>query len=141
MMMTRAFQLASDCGAHLLCAKLLRDKPGINAPESPLSAGADGVSLLSDAERRVASLAAQGYTNREIARKLFITVSTVEQHLTRAYKKLDIKRRIDLPVVLVECADPWERQPADARTRMPDPLGESHWPVSFYQSAANRRPA
>jgi DNA-binding CsgD family transcriptional regulator len=141
MMMTRAFRLASDCGAQLLCGKLLRDKPGINGPESPLSADADGVSLLSDAERRVASLAAQGCTNREIARKLFITVSTVEQHLTRAYKKLDIKRRIDLPVALVECADPWERQPADARTRMPDPLGEPHWPVSFYRPAANPRPA
>jgi DNA-binding CsgD family transcriptional regulator len=141
MMMTRAFRLASECGALLLCGKLLRDKPGINGPESPRSADADGVSLLSDAECRVASLAAQGCTNREISRKLFITVSTVEQHLTRAYKKLDIKRRIDLPVVLSECADPWERQPADARTRMPGPLGESHWPVSFYPSAANPRPA
>ncbi|GAA3316725.1 helix-turn-helix transcriptional regulator [Nonomuraea dietziae] len=38
--------------------------------------------VLSDAERRVAALAADGYSNREIAAKLFITVSTVEQHLT-----------------------------------------------------------
>ncbi|MEY9968292.1 DNA-binding NarL/FixJ family response regulator, partial [Streptacidiphilus sp. MAP12-16] len=52
---------------------------------------------LSSAERRVASLAALGHTNREIARDLFITVSTVEQHLTRVYRKLNVTRRSDLP--------------------------------------------
>ncbi|MZE78115.1 helix-turn-helix transcriptional regulator, partial [Streptomyces sp. SID5475] len=51
---------------------------------------------LSDAELRVATLAARGYTNRQIADKLFITVSTVEQHLTRAYRKLAVQRRADL---------------------------------------------
>ncbi|GAB2586875.1 LuxR family transcriptional regulator [Streptomyces capparidis] len=51
---------------------------------------------LSQAERRVAALAAQGHTNREISSKLFITVSTVEQHLTRVYRKLNIKHRADL---------------------------------------------
>ncbi|MFE7382776.1 AAA family ATPase [Streptomyces zhihengii] len=56
---------------------------------------------LSDAERRVASLAAQGCTNREIARKLFVTVSTVEQHLTRVYRKLRINSRSDLPASLL----------------------------------------
>jgi DNA-binding CsgD family transcriptional regulator len=52
--------------------------------------------MLSDAERRVARLAANGDSNREIARKLFITVSTVEQHLTRVYRKLNLNRRTDL---------------------------------------------
>ncbi len=52
---------------------------------------------LSSAERRVASLASQGYTNREISTKLFITISTVEQHLTRTYRKLGVKQRNDLP--------------------------------------------
>ena len=55
---------------------------------------------LSDAERRVASLAAQGYKNHQIANKLFVTVSTVEQHLTRVYRKLEINRRADLPLIL-----------------------------------------
>jgi DNA-binding CsgD family transcriptional regulator len=57
---------------------------------------------LSDAERRVAALAAQGQTNREISRRLFITVSTVEQHLTRVYRKLGVARRLDLPPWLEE---------------------------------------
>ncbi|MFD9544929.1 AAA family ATPase [Streptomyces sp. NPDC060022] len=59
---------------------------------------------LSDAERRVASLAVQGCTNRQIARKLFVTVSTVEQHLTRVYRKLRINSRSDLPASLLSWA-------------------------------------
>lgn len=55
---------------------------------------------LSDAERRVAEYAANGYTNRQIARRLHVTMSTVEQHLTRVYRKLSITRRTDLPLRL-----------------------------------------
>ncbi|MFG2846361.1 AAA family ATPase [Kitasatospora sp. NPDC048296] len=59
------------------------------------------VSELSRAELRVVALAARGHTNRQIAHKLFITVSTVEQHLTRAYRKLRVDRRADLPAHLL----------------------------------------
>ncbi|WP_041259367.1 helix-turn-helix transcriptional regulator [Pseudofrankia inefficax] len=55
---------------------------------------------LSTAELQVASLAATGHSNREIARRLYITVSTVEQHLTRTYRKLRIRGRAELPVFL-----------------------------------------
>ncbi|MFD0487864.1 response regulator transcription factor [Saccharopolyspora spinosporotrichia] len=41
-----------------------------------------------------------GYTNREIAEKLYVTASTVEQHLTRVFRKLQVKRRAELPVEL-----------------------------------------
>jgi DNA-binding CsgD family transcriptional regulator len=47
---------------------------------------------LSEAERRVAELASSGHTNRQIADELFVTVSTVEQHLTRTYRKLQVSR-------------------------------------------------
>ncbi|MFF3348124.1 AAA family ATPase [Streptomyces sp. NPDC002779] len=57
---------------------------------------AEPVGGLSEAESRVAALAAQGHTNRQISSKLFITVSTVEQHLTRIYRKLNVKHRRDL---------------------------------------------
>ncbi|MFI5842713.1 AAA family ATPase [Catenuloplanes sp. NPDC051500] len=56
--------------------------------------------VLSTAERQVATLAATGRSNREIAERLYITVSTVEQHLTHAYRKLRIKGRTDLPASL-----------------------------------------
>jgi DNA-binding NarL/FixJ family response regulator len=55
---------------------------------------------LSEAELRVATLVAQGLTNREIAGRLSITVSTVEQHLTRIYKKLGVRGRSGLSVAL-----------------------------------------
>ena len=53
-------------------------------------------SALSDAQLRVATLAAQGLTNREIAHQLYVTISTVEQHLTQVYRKLKVNRRADL---------------------------------------------
>ncbi|GAB3450903.1 helix-turn-helix transcriptional regulator [Actinophytocola sediminis] len=56
---------------------------------------------LSESEQRVAVLAATGHANREIAGLLYITVSTVEQHLTSVYRKLDVKRRADLPIELL----------------------------------------
>jgi DNA-binding CsgD family transcriptional regulator len=62
-----------------------------------VAAVASPAALLSDAERRVAALAAVGYTNREISDKLFVTMSTVEQHLTRTYRKLNVTSRADLP--------------------------------------------
>jgi DNA-binding CsgD family transcriptional regulator len=63
---------------------------------------ADGrqLSQLSNAERRVATLAACGYTNCQISKRLYITVSTVEQHLTRVYRKLGVTGRAGLPVVI-----------------------------------------
>ncbi|GAA2604041.1 hypothetical protein GCM10009863_17000 [Streptomyces axinellae] len=63
---------------------------------------------VSPAESRVAALAAAGYCNREIARRLFITVSTVEQHLTKAYRKLGVASRADLPAPSWRCVEPSE---------------------------------
>jgi DNA-binding CsgD family transcriptional regulator/tetratricopeptide (TPR) repeat protein len=57
---------------------------------------------VSDAELRVARLAAAGHTNREIARSLYVTVSTVEQHLTHVYRKLRVSRRTDLQHALLQ---------------------------------------
>lgn len=65
-----------------------------------LSRASNSVDLLSKAERRVAALAVGGMTNEDIARKLCLTVSTVEQHLTHAYRKLNVRRRTDLPAEL-----------------------------------------
>lgn len=51
---------------------------------------------LSVSEQRVASLAAAGRTNAEIAAALFITVRTVESNLTRVYRKLGVRSRTEL---------------------------------------------
>lgn len=55
-----------------------------------------GVESLTPSERRVAELAASGMTNRQIAQSLFVTVKTVEAHLSAAYDKLDIDSRRQL---------------------------------------------
>jgi DNA-binding CsgD family transcriptional regulator len=84
MIARRAWQVAHECDARPLLPADLPDVAG-------------RVAELTESERRVAALAADGHTNREIARRLFVTTSTVEQHLTRVYRKLDIRHRRELP--------------------------------------------
>jgi DNA-binding CsgD family transcriptional regulator len=59
---------------------------------------------LTAAERRVAELAAQGCSNKEIARTQHVTVSTVEAHLSRAYAKLGVRSRSQLAGRLPQAA-------------------------------------
>ncbi|MFE2322344.1 LuxR C-terminal-related transcriptional regulator [Streptomyces sp. NPDC059385] len=97
-----AWHLADECGAHPLRNTIAHNGPR-EAPaptRAPMTSFAEMVGRLSESERRVATLAVRGDTNREIAQKLSITVSTVEQHLTRAYRKLGVTRRMELPVQL-----------------------------------------
>jgi DNA-binding CsgD family transcriptional regulator len=59
-----------------------------------------GLEALTASERRIAELAAQGLTNREIAQSLFITARTVEGHLTHVFYKLNVKDRRGLAAAL-----------------------------------------
>lgn len=60
--------------------------------------GPDG---LSETEQRVADLAVQGYTNKQIASALFMSVRTVEAHLTSVYRKLGVRSRSGLASRLI----------------------------------------
>ncbi|WP_181789293.1 helix-turn-helix transcriptional regulator, partial [Streptomyces phytophilus] len=95
----QSLHVAHACKATPLAQELLLGNSEA-AGAGPQADSSAEVSELTESERRVASLAVMGYTNREIATRLYITPSTVEQHLTRVYRKLRIKRRQDLPADL-----------------------------------------
>lgn len=62
--------------------------------------------VLTTGERRVADLAAQGMSNREIAQALFLSLRTVETHLTHSYQKLGIESRGQLVGALTAASSP-----------------------------------
>lgn len=108
MISRRAGRLAKECRVQRLPEQVVPsiEKPLAARPEeAEQQRPQDGAALqaaevLTLSERKVAALASLGYTNREISAKLHITVSTVEQHLTKIFRKLKVKRRTDLPVEL-----------------------------------------
>ena len=59
-----------------------------------------GSDSLTPSERRVVELAATGDTNRQIAQTLFVTEKTVETHMGRAFRKLEVSSRRQLPDAL-----------------------------------------
>jgi DNA-binding CsgD family transcriptional regulator len=94
--------MASRCGSHALERRARAELAAIGLrPRRVERAGADS---LTPSERRVAELAAAGETNREIAQTLFVTEKTVETHLGRAFRKLDVTSRRQLPDVLAGAA-------------------------------------
>ncbi|MFJ9425237.1 BREX system ATP-binding domain-containing protein [Streptomyces sp. NPDC101249] len=92
----RAAELAEECRAPHLAARFRDILPAHRALSAAAAPRDQGLDLLSPAERRVASLTAQGFSNREISARLDVTVSTVEQHLTRVFRKLGVRTRGEL---------------------------------------------
>jgi DNA-binding CsgD family transcriptional regulator len=91
--------LAHRAGARPLADRAATELRATGA--KPRRAPLTGVDSLTASERRVAELAAQGLTNREIAQALFVTARTVEGHLTRTFQKLDLRSRDELTAALV----------------------------------------
>lgn len=96
--LAEALDLAARCGARPLAARV-RDEL-MAAGARPRREWRRGVEALTPSELRVARLAAQGKTNREIAHTLYVTLKTVEGHLARAYPKLGIAGRDELAQAL-----------------------------------------
>jgi DNA-binding CsgD family transcriptional regulator len=92
------YEGARRCGARALAetARAELRASGVRLRREALS----GVESLTASERRIAELAAEGASNPEIAQALFLTVKTVESHLTHAYRKLDIAGRSELAEAL-----------------------------------------
>jgi DNA-binding CsgD family transcriptional regulator len=87
-------ELAHRCGATPLADRAEEDlRAAGGRPRRRAGVGADA---LTASERRVAELAAVGASNKEIAQSLFVTLRTVEMHLSNAYSKLEIRSRHEL---------------------------------------------
>ncbi len=69
------------------------------------------IGSLTGTQRRIADLVTAGRKNREIAAELFISVTTVEGHLTRIYRDLGIRSRTDLALLVAEGALDGEVEP------------------------------
>ncbi|WP_369386597.1 AAA family ATPase [Streptomyces sp. CG1] len=91
-----AAETAAVHGAHVLHRRAMEELRAIDTE----TAGRRSRSVLTPRQQRVAELAAEGMQNEEIAQKLFVTVKTVEWHLTQAYRKLGIESRSALAPAL-----------------------------------------
>ena len=96
----RGLELATRCGAAPLAERAETELLATGA--RPRRVALSGVESLTPSERRVAEMAAEGDTNREIAQALFVTPKTVEVHLSSAYRKLGISSRSQLPKALAQ---------------------------------------
>ena len=81
----QALAIFDELGARLWAEKA-------RAELARISGRAPASEELTETERRVAELAAQGRTNKEIAAELYMGVSTVEAHLSHVYRKLGVRR-------------------------------------------------
>jgi DNA-binding CsgD family transcriptional regulator len=96
--LARALELAAGCGAGPLAARVRDELRAAGArPRRPWRTGVDA---LTPSELRVARLAADGRSNREIAGELYVTLKAIEGHLARAYAKLGIEGRGQLAAAL-----------------------------------------
>ena len=93
-LLTEALDLAVGCGAPPLAAQAHAELTA--AGGRPRRERLYGVAALTPSELRVARLAADGRTNRQIAHGLYVTPKTVETHLAHAFGKLGISQRGEL---------------------------------------------
>ena len=93
-----ALEIARRDGALAIARRAHEELEATGEKLRPLLAG--GAESLTPSERRVAGMAAEGKSNRAIAQDLFLTVKTIEAHLSGAYRKLDIGSRSELPEAL-----------------------------------------
>ena len=96
--LAQGLDLADRCGAEPLAARA-RDELAATG-RRPRRARISGPESLTPSERRVADRAAAGSTNSQICHELFLSPKTVEMHLGRAYRKLDIAGREQLTAAL-----------------------------------------
>jgi DNA-binding CsgD family transcriptional regulator len=89
-----AFEAFTSMGAEAFARRAEREL--LATGERARKRTVDTLDQLTPQETQIARLAASGHTNREIAARLFISASTVEYHLRKAFRKLGVKSRTQL---------------------------------------------
>ena len=97
-LLRQGVELAHQCGATALVTRGNDELAATGAHRRTVLLS--GLDELTASERRVAQMAAEELSNKEIAQALFVTVKTVEQHLGRVYRKLNISSRRQLGTAL-----------------------------------------
>lgn len=93
-----ARELYSSLGATSYVERCDRELKagGLKGGDGDAATGRADFAALTPQERAVASLVASGHTNKEVAGELFLSVKTVQYHLTRVYAKFGIRSRSEL---------------------------------------------
>jgi DNA-binding CsgD family transcriptional regulator len=100
----QGLELAHQLGAVTLVEQASEELAATGA--RPRKLLQSGLETLTASERRIAQMAAQDMSNKEIAQALFVTVKTVEVHLSSVYRKLQITSRRQLSNALTEPSAP-----------------------------------
>jgi DNA-binding CsgD family transcriptional regulator len=89
--LTEGYELAHVCGAEPVVSTAREElaATGVRLRRERLTGG----DSLTPSETRIARMVVEGGSNAEIAQALFVTVKTVEMHLTNIYRKLGVSGR------------------------------------------------
>ena len=105
----RALAVYGDAGADRDTARVRARLRGVGVrrrhwtnAERPVS----GWGSLTDTERTVAGLVAEGLTNPQVAARMFLSRHTVDFHLRQIFRKLQVASRVELTRQVVEAAKP-----------------------------------
>ncbi|MVO88529.1 hypothetical protein GPA10_28145 [Streptomyces sp. p1417] len=100
----QARSLYEKAGAELHARRVRRlekeqlPRPASTKDQTPVP----GWGSLTESERRVGMLVAQGLTNREVAKRLFLSPHTVDSHLRQCFAKFSVNNRVELTRAVLE---------------------------------------
>ncbi|MBL7492294.1 AAA family ATPase [Frankia sp. AgW1.1] len=134
-MLRRGQASALRCGARRLYAEIAEELDSLDAPRPPGDPLEEGTfAALTNREREVARVAGEGGTSREIAGRLGLSPRTVDVHLTRIYRKLNVRSKSELVRLMATVNS---SSPATPKSGSPGPAGADTSVTSVESSAGS----
>ena len=72
----------------------------LTCPTERRGSGSRALDRLTERQREVAELVAQGLSNDEIAARLFLSLATIKSHLTASMRRLEVRTRTQLAILV-----------------------------------------